>query len=84
MPDKTKYEIEKNEKVIAVVDSKPFQIINNYGENGDLSYKETNAGGTILYNKPIRKDQKVNNNDVLIYNADKKRWEPSSIDGGSP
>jgi len=77
MPDRTKYEIEKNEKLIAVVDSKPFQVINNYNENGDV-LPETNAGGTILYNKPIQPDRKVNDGDVLVYNADKKRWEPGT------
>lgn len=70
---KDRYKIDKNEKQIVILRKKPSSVINNYYSEGSESSQPESIMG-----KPVVTDTIPRAGEVLIYNGEKKRWEPGA------
>ena len=73
--EKNVFKIEKNEKLIAILEKrKALAITNNYYASDGLSELPE-----ALMGKPVKPGTIPKDNQVLIYNNTTKQWEPVTV-----
>lgn len=75
--DKQRFRIDKNEKLIAVIEKRKATVINNYYDSDDNLLEQDPQ--TIM-GKPVVPDTAPRNGQTLVYNAENKQWEAGVVD----
>ena len=75
--DKSNFKIEKNEKLIAVLEKKKNTITNNYYDSDGNLLKQNPQ--TIM-TKPVKENAVPRDGQVLVYDGENKEWIAGTVD----